>query len=85
MPESDEETRVAAELGGYGKVVTSLALVERKLDVLAQALGGATLKARWDSIEEEFGRGVRRRTFKRRRCGCFVGSPHGEACSKAAR
>lgn len=83
MPESEKVQVTVRAIEPRGPEMVMLTRVEQKLDALARAIGGPSLKGRWDSIEEQFGIGVRRRTFKRRRCGCFVGSPHGEACPKA--
>lgn len=59
-----------------------LTRLEAKLDVLAAAIGGPNLKARWDEIERQDGIPSRRRTFRRARCGCFKGSQHEEGCKR---
>lgn len=52
--------------------------IEAKLNALGRAIGGPVLKAGWEMAEAELPK--REQTFRRRRCGCFVGSPHVETC-----
>lgn len=77
MPESP---RTRAQLD---RIEARLVSIDGKLNVLARAFGGPALKARWDALEAKAGVPLSRRTFRRRRCGCFVGSDHEASCAKA--
>lgn len=70
MPESKNE-------------METLERVEAKLNVLAQAIGGATLRERWEKIER--GLPVARQTFRRRACGCWRGREHEPGCEVEVR
>lgn len=78
MPESTKVEKLLAD------VVRRLDVIESKLDVVARALGGPHLKSLWDALEAKAGRPAGRRTFRRRRCGCFVGG-HEPGCEAEAR
>lgn len=53
--------------------------IEAKLNALARATGGPDLKDEFERIEAW----LPEQTFERARCGCWKGSTHREACSKA--